>query len=222
MQTLEAVIFDFNGVIADDLEIHLGNFVELAKRHGSAATKADFLKILHSPTIQKMRLIVETGSDRKDTELLLKENSEMYAKSVAGKSVLFPRAEEVLEALAKHFPLALVSNVFRPKLEAAITAKAKKCFRFIITAEEIEHPKPAPDSLVLAAKRLGVKPENCAYVGDSELDMLAARGAGMVAIGVAKNGSIKKSLEEKGAHLIVSNISELPSAIALVEKFESG
>ncbi|MBI4052529.1 MAG: HAD family hydrolase [Candidatus Diapherotrites archaeon] len=218
MQKLEAVIFDFNGVIADDLEISLDNFVELAKRHGSMASRQDFVDILPTPTIRKMHLIVETGSDIKDAAQLLKENSEIYAESIREKSVLFPKAEETLIGLAKKFPLALVSNVFKAKFDAAISAKAKECFSFIITSDQMEKPKPEPDALLLAAKKLGVKHENCVYVGDSEPDMIAANKAGMVAIGVAKNDSIRKTLEENGAHLIISNIAELPACLAVIEK----
>ena len=222
MQKLEAIIFDFNGVIADDLEISLDVFVELAERHGSKASREDFRKILHTPTIRKMHLIVEMGSDIKDVEKLLRENSEIYAEITRDKSVLFPKAEETLASLAKKFRLAIVSNVFRSKLDAAISRNARNCFSLIVTSDQMERPKPEPDALLLAAHKLGVKPENCVYVGDSELDMLAARSAGMLAIGVAATKKIEKSLAAKGAHLIIPNISELPAAISLVEKIGGG
>ncbi|RYE41051.1 MAG: HAD family phosphatase, partial [Hyphomicrobiales bacterium] len=52
-------------------------------------------------------------------------------------------------------------------------------FEAVVAGEEVDNPKPAPDGPLLAAKLLGVAPENCVYVGDSPADLNAARAAQM-------------------------------------------
>ena len=55
----------------------------------------------------------------------------------------------------------------------------------LIDGSHVEHAKPAPDLLILAAQKLETRPNACWYVGDSTWDMRAAIAAGMVAVGVA-------------------------------------
>jgi len=57
-------------------------------------------------------------------------------------------------------------------------------FAALACADEVTHPKPAPDLLLLAARRLGVTPENCVMVGDSRFDVMAARAAGIRMVGL--------------------------------------
>jgi HAD superfamily hydrolase (TIGR01509 family) len=55
-------------------------------------------------------------------------------------------------------------------------------FSVVVTAEEVEHGKPAPDLFLLAAKRMGVSPEQCLVFEDGLLGILAAERAGMASV----------------------------------------
>ena len=61
-------------------------------------------------------------------------------------------------------------------------------FEVIVGGDEVPRQKPAPDGLLLALERLGGRPEDAAYVGDSPFDMQAARSAGLYAVGVEWGG----------------------------------
>jgi pyrophosphatase PpaX len=66
-------------------------------------------------------------------------------------------------------------------------------FDVVVGGDEHENQKPEPDLLLLALDRLGARPEEAAYVGDSPFDMQAARAAGMHAIGVTWGGIHERS-----------------------------
>jgi HAD superfamily hydrolase (TIGR01509 family) len=68
----------------------------------------------------------------------------------------------------------------------------------VIDGSHVEHAKPAPDLLLLAARKLKTQPAECWYVGDSVWDMRAAKAAGMVAVGVAYGAATKSDLAEAG------------------------
>jgi HAD superfamily hydrolase (TIGR01509 family) len=69
----------------------------------------------------------------------------------------------------------------------------------IVDGSHVEHAKPAPDLLLLAADQIGREPAECWYVGDSTWDMLAADTAGMTAIGVAYGAASEEELVAAGA-----------------------
>lgn len=80
----------------------------------------------------------------------------------------------------------------------------------IVDGSAVEHAKPAPDLLLLAAEELRVSPDGCWYVGDSTWDMRAAAAAGMRPIGVlAGSGVDEAKLREAGAAVVLATLDEL-------------
>jgi HAD superfamily hydrolase (TIGR01509 family) len=80
----------------------------------------------------------------------------------------------------------------------------------IVDGSSVEHAKPAPDLLLLAARELGVEAATCWYVGDSTWDMRSAVAAGMTAIGVLAGSAVDEgSLRDAGAALIHPTLETL-------------
>ena len=84
----------------------------------------------------------------------------------------------------------------------------------ITDASHVEHAKPAPDLMLVAAGELGVEPAHCWYVGDSTWDMVAAVAAGMVAIAVLAGSAVDAAaLRGAGAATVVTDLDELAAAV---------
>ena len=80
----------------------------------------------------------------------------------------------------------------------------------IVDGSAVEHAKPAPDLLLLAAHELGVSPDGCWYVGDSTWDMQAAIAAGMRAIGVLAGSAVDAAtLRGAGAAVVLAALDDL-------------
>jgi HAD superfamily hydrolase (TIGR01509 family) len=93
---------------------------------------------------------------------------------------LLDGAEEAVERLAGRWPLGLASSSNRELIEAALGSSGLAAhFRVVISSEEVDRGKPAPDVYLEAARRLGARPERCAAVEDSRSGILSARAAGM-------------------------------------------
>ena len=75
------------------------------------------------------------------------------------------------------------------------------------------HKKPAPDTVFQAMRELNVKPENCIYIGDSEVDIQTAANAGIPCISVNWGFKSTEFLKENGAIQIVSTPKELTESI---------
>ena len=84
----------------------------------------------------------------------------------------------------------------------------------IVDGSRVEHAKPAPDLLLLAAATLGLPPERCWAIGDSTWDVRAAVAAGMAAVGVTAGSAVDVgALEAAGAARVVPTLSELASLL---------
>jgi len=109
-------------------------------------------------------------------------------------------ARPLLLALARSsLPWAIATSSRPAQVRASVTALNLPRAPRIIDGSHVEHAKPAPDLLLLAADQLRVAPGRCWYVGDSTWDMLAARAAGMIGIGVPYGAVSKAELLNAGA-----------------------
>jgi pyrophosphatase PpaX len=83
-------------------------------------------------------------------------------------------------------------------------------FETVVGGDETARHKPHPAPLLLAAERMGTKPDDCAYVGDSPFDVRAAKAAGMHAVAVTWGGiHSREKLEHEAPDAIVSTPAEL-------------
>lgn len=96
----------------------------------------------------------------------------------------------------------------------------KSCLDIIITSRDVPAKKPAPDSLVECLFRLGSSPKEAVYVGDSPVDIQAARAAGTWVVGVLTGTSDYDTLRKEGPDRIINNVGELPGIVELLEDRE--
>ncbi len=85
---------------------------------------------------------------------------------------------EVLSRLSPTYPLAIATNRGKSIMPILEHFDLRQYFTLIVTSHDVARPKPAPDMLLLAAEKLSLRPEDCLFIGDSELDQQAARAAG--------------------------------------------
>lgn len=121
----------------------------------------------------------------------------------------FPGTREALTRLLDEgFSLGVVSN--RKKLLRAVeSAGLGEYFLSIVGMDDVENPKPHPESICLSMSNLGSTASGTTLVGDSEIDALAARRAGIPFVGVSSGGASPDVLLSAGALVVIKDISEL-------------
>ena len=80
-------------------------------------------------------------------------------------------------------------------------------FETIITSEDASQPKPSPEMVLKACKKLGLKPAETYYLGDSEADILAAKAAGCIPIGIMSGSTDRATLKKLGAKEVYSSVT---------------
>jgi len=125
-------------------------------------------------------------------------------------------ADRALHALSGRYRMAVVTTRGRRDAELFLDRFGlTDLFEVVVTRESTWRLKPHPAPILHAVRALGLSARQCVMVGDTAVDMRAARRAGAWAVGVLCGFGERRELEQAGADLILSSPAELPSALAL-------
>ena len=156
-------------------------------------------------------LLRETGRTLSDEDiaLLQRAHSEEYLAQADSVRPL-PGAPELLAALTERgVPWAIATSGYRATASHALRMLGLREDAPMITRDLVRHAKPDPDLFLAAAALLGVETGQAWVVGDSVWDLLAARRAGALGIGVMSGGYGREELERAGAYRVYSDPADL-------------
>jgi HAD superfamily hydrolase (TIGR01509 family) len=135
-------------------------------------------------------------------------------KEFAAKVSPLPGAAELMRALRKHkIPHAIGTSGKRDDIERPLKTLKISDDTTIVCADDIEEAKPAPDLFVACRKKLGLKASQCFVIGDAVWDVLAARRAGMLAVGLLTGGYGEDELQKAGAYRVYADPLQLNESL---------
>ncbi|HXW36539.1 MAG TPA: HAD family hydrolase [Nitrososphaerales archaeon] len=133
----------------------------------------------------------------------------------SAKARVLEGTKPALEAIGARSRLAVVTNSGRAAADKMLDrAGIRSLFEFVLTRDDVEEMKPGPAGLVKALGILQVSPSDAVYVGDSLLDILAGKAAGIRVISIATGLYSRERLKSEGAEFVLGSISELPSVLS--------
>ena len=209
---LKAIIFDYNGVLVDDLKVHEDAYLYAAKEFALPLSVETVSRHI-SYAIEKKRELYFGDISDKQWEDLLRIKTRRYFEIAAKKNLVFPDVKAILTSLTKKYLLALLSNTTRENFNGVFPANLSNLFRETLFADEVEKPKPSPEPLLKILQKLGVSKEECCYVGDSLLDIQMSKSAGISIYSVATGHNTMDELKEAGADHVVRSLSELEKSL---------
>lgn len=212
---LKAIIFDYNGVLVNDLKIHEDAYWRAGKELGMPVARETVRKYLSYSPEQKRKLYYGNISDE-TWEKIKRRMTRCYFDLAEKRDVIFPDVEAVLMSLSARYMLALVSNTRRKYFTRIFPRKLARLFRETMFFDEIRIPKPSPDPLLKMMERLGIGRDQCCYVGDSVLDVQMAKRGGVKVFSVATGDNSKEELQAAGADWVLNNLSELNEKLKAV------
>jgi beta-phosphoglucomutase len=212
---ITAIVFDFDGVLADSEVLHLRSYQEVLAPLGVEMSRGDyFSRYLGFDDEGVFRTF---GSDH-GLELtgeqiagLIARKSTVFEALESTANMLFPGAAACVRRLAGEFPLAIASGARRHEIEAVLERGGLgDCFGFIVAAGDTPSGKPAPDPYLRAAALLARAPEECAAIEDSRWGLESARAAGFACVGITQT---YPRAELAAADVIIDSLDELSSTL---------
>ena len=214
---LRAIVFDFDGVIANSEPLHFRAFRDVLAGRGVELTEPDYYtRYLGYDDLGAFRAIAKdrgrTWSTGELTSLTADKAVRMEALE-RDASVLFPGAADAIRRAAAAVPIAIASGALGVEIRRVLDgANLTHHFRAIVAAEDTAAGKPAPDpyqrAVALLSESVGdtVLAADCVAIEDSHWGIASARAAGLRAVGVT---SSYDAGELSDADLIIGSLAEL-------------
>jgi len=178
------LIFDMDGTILDTEPTHRKAWYEVLARYGMHFDEQAMIALNGSPTWRLAEVIIEANQADLDPHLLAQE------KNAAVKAMLLDCVRplpliDVVKAWHGRRPMSVGTGSESAVAEALLAHLGlRHYFDAVIAADHVQHHKPAPDTFLLCAERMGVQPSQCVVFEDADFGLQAARAAGMDAVDV--------------------------------------
>jgi len=212
MDRAQGFLFDLDGTLVDSVYQHVLAWQEALDRAGiDLSVWRIHRKVGMSGGLFANALLRETGREvtQEQASELRRLHAEAYAAHARNVRVL-PGARELLTHLTDvGVPWAIATSGYRESAGPILELLDLPSTVPVITRDMVERAKPDPDLFLAAAAELGVAIENCVVVGDSVWDLLAARRARALGVGLLSGGYGRDELERSGAYRVYEDPADL-------------
>jgi HAD superfamily hydrolase (TIGR01549 family) len=207
-----AVLFDLDGTLVDSVYQHVIAWREALEEAGiELAVWRIHRRVGMSGGLFVNALLRETGHrvTIEEANRLQRLHADAYAR-LAGQIRPLPGAKDLLSYLsAIGVPWAIATSGRRENARVTLDALGVAADAAVVTRDDVRHAKPDPDLFLAAAERLGVPITASIVVGDSVWDLLAARRANTLGVGLLSGGYGQEELERAGAYRVYQDPADL-------------
>ena len=218
MTSLAAIIFDFDGVIADTEPLHFSSFRQTLAEVGISLTEFDYYANYLGYDDRGCFITALTAHrypiDPAALTQLMQRKAHAYLESVKDHLVIFPGVREFVREAAAMYPLAIASGALRHEIEVILEhAGLRKEFLHITSAEDVTRGKPDPQPFLQALAALNrqcgdqaITAGSCLVIEDSIPGIRSAKTAGMKVLAVTNTHTIRDLHE---AHMVTQSLSQI-------------
>ena len=186
MMHLAGIIFDCDGTLADTMPSHYEAWMTVLERHGLEMSEDRFYALGGWPTRKVAELLANESGRAIDVDRISVEKEDLFHGSLHLVAPIDPVIQVVREFHGR-LPMAVATGAVRSVCQRILQhIGIADCFETIVSADDVERHKPAPDIFLEAARRLGVEPTRCRVYEDTDPGIEAARRAGMEYIDVRR------------------------------------
>ena len=209
---MRGLIFDLDGTLVDTVYAHvLAWHRALAEADLPIEAWRIHRKIGMSGGLFTRAVAREVGRnlDEEEVGAVQTRHGELFRELQPERRPL-PGAIDLLRYLSEaRIPWGIATSGRRPEIDASLEVLEVPLDAVVVERGHVARAKPEPDLFLACAERLGLPPDQCYVVGDAVWDLLAARRAGMLSVGVLTGGYGEDELIRAGAFLVYRDAAEL-------------
>lgn len=211
MTKRKGLIFDLDGTLLDTIDdLRAALNIALEKHGYPARTREETLSFVGNGIGVLVERALPGGRENPAYPAVLSDFKAYYNDHMSDLTRPYNGIPELLRSLADEgFLLAIVSNKFDAAVKALATRYFPELALLAIGESEKIARKPAPDAVLHVLGQWGMQPENCFYIGDSEIDLATARAAGVLCLSVTWGFRNPEFLIENGATRLFDTPEEL-------------
>lgn len=200
---IQAIVWDFDGVIVDSEPLHYRAFSEVARPLGITFSWTEYLETYVGFDDRDAFRAMLGGDDDRIPDLVAKK-ADTFEHAVNEGVDAIPGAIALIEHVAAHLPQMVCSGASRQDIELVLgKLNLRHHFRDIVSADDVPRSKPDPQSYILAVERLGLDASECMAIEDTAAGIASARGAGLWTLGLTST-SDRETL--RTAHRVVDTL----------------
>jgi pyrophosphatase PpaX len=208
LDKVRGVVFDLDGTLLDSYTAHFEAYLAMFTRFGIAVTAESF-GAMYSPNWYQVYEAV--GLPR---ELWKQADTCWLEEAARHAPLVFPGVKETLEQLQAHYRLGIVTAGSKSRVTRDLEKNGIGAFfETVITGDDVQRPKPAPQGLEFALRALGLGVAEALYVGDTMSDYETARAAGVRFVGVSSQFSAFRPELECAVLASIPDLLHGPSSV---------
>ncbi|MGC8553491.1 MAG: HAD family hydrolase [Phycisphaerae bacterium] len=179
------LIFDLDGTLVDTMPVHYRAWMAALEPHGLNLPEARFYSLAGAPTVKIAEILCREQAVAAEPQAIAAQKEAHYLAHIAEIKRIEPVIALAKAATAAGLKISVASGGHRNVVSRQLAAAGLgDMFAVVACADDVEHGKPAPDTFLLAAKRMGVSPQACIVYEDAELGFQAAQAANMRCVDV--------------------------------------
>ncbi len=216
----KGLIADCDGVLIDSEPLHADTWVEYLNNHGIDFPAEEFNRFIGVTSPQMMRVLREENRvpETLDVRKMMDERRYYFYRRLETELIEIPGATTFLRTLSSRVPLALATSNLRETYDHILRiAGWNGLFSVLVGADDVTHPKPAPDIYQETVRRLNLPPEDCLVFEDSLPGLDAARTAGLEVVGVATSLPAETLLKH-GARTTIRDFADREALLGALAK----
>src|SRR3989338_1740189 len=210
---IKAVIFDFDGLLFNSEPIWDRAYDIFLKKHNIQDRPEYWDKMTGMGLREAVKLMIDKfGLEGDPKELTEDWRRIFYEIFLKEKDVLMKGSKDLIKSLSRRgLVIGLTTGGHTEVMTNQILAKTGilSYFSLVVSSDDVQKGKPAPDVYIYAVDKLNLKPENCLALEDSANGVLAAKAVGLKVFGINADKKIRAELEKIGADRVFQNLLEV-------------
>ena len=209
---MRALIFDLDGTLVDTVYAHVFAWQQaLAEAGMNIPGWLIHRRIGMSGGLFTRAVTRELGRDlsAEEVQALQRRHGKLFVELLPVRRPLPGAVDLLLFLRESHISFGIATSGRRPLINDSLAALSLGPETIVVERGEVARAKPEPDLFLACQQRLGVEAKNCYVVGDAVWDLLAARRAGMLSIGLLSGGYGEDELTRAGAFRVYRDPAEL-------------